>query len=361
MFKMPVPRPAGLRARVADLLAKAGAFFARRADAVSVACLTRRLREKDALIDAQAAALAHSAKIFDRASCAARIGVWQCSLPDETLSWTDVIFDIFDMPRSAMPNRETTLACYTEASARELKERRSRAIAERSGFSMDAEIVTAKGNRRWMRITATVECEADVPVRIFGIKQDITEAKILLDQTRYLADFDVMTGLANRAQFQTKLAEFCKAHERPGAQAALLLIDLDGFKAVNDTYGHTTGDDCLKQAADRLRLVCSRAGLIARVGGDEFAVLLQPGTDSNAIADLAQDIVQIIRRPIHVDDLRLQIGASVGVALVDGQTPSELFHRADMTLYAAKAAGRNTFRMFAPSDRQPLHAPRNAA
>jgi predicted signal transduction protein with EAL and GGDEF domain len=90
-------------------------------------------------------------------------------------------------------------------------------------------------------------------------------------------------------------------------------------------------------------------------------VLLEPQADSNAIAELADAIVQITRRPIRVNDRRLQIGASVGVALVDGLTPSELFQRADTALYAAKAAGRNTFHIFEPSDRQPLHAPRSAA
>lgn len=361
MFTMPDPRPAGPLMRLAELFAKATALLARRRDAASIVCLTRQLREKDALIDAQAAALAHSAKIFNRASDAARIGVWECSLPEETLTWTDVIFDIFDMPRDRMPDRATTLACYTEASARELGERRSQAIATRSGFSMEAEIVTQKGNRRWMRITATVECEGDVPVRIFGIKQDITEAKIALDRTRYLANFDLMTGLANRTQFQAVLAEFCDEHGPLDTGAALLLIDLDGFKAVNDTHGHAVGDDCLKQAAERLHSVGNGARLIARVGGDEFAVLLQPQADGHALAKLANDIVRILGRPMHLPERRLQIGASVGVALVDGLTPSELFQRADTALYAAKAAGRNTFRIFERSDRQPLYAPRSAA
>lgn len=361
MFKMPAPRHTAPLLRLTDLFARAAGLFSRRRDAISIASLTHRLREQDALIEAQAEALAHSAKIFNRASDAARIGVWQCSLPDETLTWTDVVFDIFDLPRDRMPDRQMTLSCYTEASARELVERRRQAIADCSGFSMDAEIITVKGNRRWMRITATVECEDGRPVRIFGIKQDITEAKILLDRTRYLADFDVMTGLANRAQFQTKLAAFCADHGRPGEQAALLLIDLDGFKAVNDTHGHASGDLCLQQAAERLRNVCGHAGLIARVGGDEFAVLLQPTADRNAITSLARDIVQIIRRPIQITDHRLQIGASVGMAMVDGLTPSELFQRADTALYAAKAAGRNTFRVFEPTERRPLLEPRSAA
>lgn len=359
MFSTPDPRTAGPAQRFVDLLTRAASCLTRRHGALSIADLTRRLREKDALIEAQAEALAHSEKIFKRASDAARIGIWQCSLPDETLTWTDVVYDIFDMPHETAPDRNTVVACYTEHSTRKLQACRAQAIATRSGFSMDAEIITPKGNRRWIRITATVECEGDVPVRIFGIKQDITEAKILLERTRYLADFDVMTKLANRAQFQTKLAEFCAENARPGALAALLLVDLDGFKAVNDTFGHASGDDCLKVAAERLRDACGQTELIARIGGDEFAVLLQPQPTPQAITDLAGEIVRVLSRPMQLADRRLQISASVGVALVDGMAPSDLFQRADTALYAAKAAGRNAFHIFEPS--QPLAAPRDAA
>ncbi|WFS00329.1 sensor domain-containing diguanylate cyclase [Rhizobium tumorigenes] len=323
--------------------------------------LEQQLREKEATIAEQVEALAQGRRIFNRAAEAARIGIWQCSLPDETLTWTDVVYDIFDLPRDLQAGRAATLACYTPSSAKELQEKRRLAIETRSGFTMDAEIVTQKGNHRWVRITATVECEGDEPVRIFGIKQDITDAKLLFDRTRHLADFDMMTGLANRAQFQLRLAALCEEHDRSKAPAALLLVDLDGFKAVNDTYGHATGDACLIEAAERLRAVCSRAHLIARIGGDEFAVLLEQDAERGTVNDIANDIVQIVRRPMILGDLLLNIGASVGVALADGSGPSELFQRADTALYAAKAAGRNTFSIFEPSERQTLCAPRSAA
>ena len=348
---------------IRERLTKAAAFFGRSSYAAIINRLLLELQQRDAVIEAQALALAHSRKTFDHSSAAARIGVWECSLPDETLTWTDVVYDIFDLPRGTMPDRRATLALYTEASAAELKMRRSQAIAERSGFSMEAEIVTSRGNHRWIRITATVECEDSVPVRIFGMKQDITDAKNLFDRTRYLADFDMMTGLANRAQFQTKLPIFCEDHSHAVDAAALLLVDLDGFKIVNDTYGHAAGDDCLQETADRLRKVCRDAPLIARLGGDEFAVLFQPGAGKSAIAALADDIVQILRRPMHHADRHLQIGASVGVAFVDGSSPTELYQRADMALYAAKAAGRNTFHIFNPTapEARANYRPRSAA
>lgn len=347
--------------RLSGFLTKAASFFRQDRDAATIARLTMELTAKDALIREQEQALAHSRKIIERSSAAARIGVWECSLPDETLTWTDVVYDIFDLPRGSALNRTEVLTCYCPTVVEELNARRARAIRERSGFTMDAEILTALGNRRWVRLTATVECEDDIPIRIFGMKQDITEEKIMLDRTRYLAEFDPLSGLANRSRFQTVLADFCDRHVEPRSLAALYMIDLDGFKAVNDTFGHAAGDDCLQEIARRLTVICGGAILIARLGGDEFAVLVGPRTESRMIDELAIAIVRDISRPVDLGDRTATLGGSVGIALSDGSSPSELFRKADAALYAAKAAGRNTFRRFAPDQPQGATSPRSAA
>ncbi|WP_415914786.1 diguanylate cyclase domain-containing protein [Rhodopseudomonas palustris] len=311
------------------------------------AALQSQVDAQAALIRELSASLAHSRKIFDRSSAAARIGVWECTLPDESLSWTDVVYDLFDLPRGAVLNRRQLLDCYPEESARALHRLRSSAIEQLSGFSLDTEIVTVKGNRRWIRITATVESEDGVAVRIFGIKQDITDEKILADRTRYLAEFDVVTGLANRGRFQSTLAQLDEAADaRPFG--ALLLVDLDEFKAVNDCFGHAAGDECLKQAGQRISKACGDARLVARFGGDEFAVLLGSHQRFAEISEIARSIIEEMRRPIVFHGHELQLGASVGVALVDGCTASQLFVMADKALYAAKEAGRGTFRIHKP-------------
>ncbi len=302
--------------------------------------LLAELAAKDALLREQAAALAHSRKIFARASEAARIGVWECSLPDEALQWSDVTYDIFDLPRGAPLVRAELVKRFTGESAAELRRLRDRAISERSGFVMEAEIVTFRDRRRWLRVTATVELENNAPVRIFGMKQDITEQKILLDRTRYLAEFDQMTGLANRTQFQARFNALTQAGE-----GALLLVDLDGFKAVNDTRGHAVGDECLKEAARRLQAACAGADLVARLGGDEFAVLAGPRLGRTATADCARAIVEALARPVMYEGAALRLGASVGVAFVGGHAAEAVFKMADAALYAAKAAGRNGFRV----------------
>ena len=334
--------------RLADRLADMISSIARRQDEGTSQRIQAELDAMETRIRQQAAALAHSQRLFDQSSAAARIGIWECSLPDETLRWTDVVYDIFDLPRGAALDRDTIVSYYAPESANELQRRRSRAVEERSGFSMDAEIVTAKGHRRWMRITATVECVGDTPVRIFGMKQDITEQKILLDQTRYLAEYDPMTGLANRSQFQAKLSDQCKRAKQATRSGALLLVDLDGFKNVNDTLGHAVGDECLKVVAQRLAKECQTAEIVARIGGDEFAVLTHPQVDIDAIVALARAIVTSLSEPIEHDGKTLRLGASVGIAVIDTAIPSEVFKHADTALYAAKAAGRNRFQIFEP-------------
>ncbi|SDA96289.1 diguanylate cyclase domain-containing protein [Mesorhizobium qingshengii] len=314
----------------------------RRRDAATIARLKAELAAQAALIASQEVSLAHSRKIFDRASVAARLGVWECSLPDVQLQWTDVVYDLFDLPRGSALDRAEIVKCYPAESRKALETMRSRAIEERSGFTLDAEITTFAGRSRWIRITATVECEDGVPVRIFGIKQDITEEKSQSDRMRHLAEFDAMTGLANRGRFQARLA-----HTDEGRPlGALLLIDLDGFKAVNDTFGHVVGDECLKTAAQRLADVCGEADLVARVGGDEFAVLLGAHLDRGAVSGLARRIIEAMGKPVAAGGQSLKLGASVGIAFAATGAPCDLFLQADTALYAAKAAGRNTFRIF---------------
>ncbi|KIZ47784.1 MULTISPECIES: sensor domain-containing diguanylate cyclase [Rhodopseudomonas] len=318
-------------------------------DAEVIAALRAQLQDQAEKLREQTALLAHSRKIFDRASAAARIGVWECTLPDETLVWTDVVYDIFDLPRGSELERGEMLKCYPDDSARELHKRRSIAIEQCSGFSLDTEIVTVKGNRRWIRITASVESVDGVAVRIFGIKQDITDEKILADRNRYLAEVDAVTGLANRSRFQSVLLEELDPNADAGKPfGALLLIDLDEFKAVNDSFGHAVGDECLKQAGQRIRSACGDARLVARIGGDEFAVILGARLQFADISEAARAIVEKMRSPIALHGHRLQLGVSVGIALVDGCTPDQLFMMADAALYAAKAAGRNTFRIHKP-------------
>jgi diguanylate cyclase (GGDEF)-like protein len=158
---------------------------------------------------------------------------------------------------------------------------------------------------------------------------------------QYVAEHDMMTGLANRTQFQARLAEICEPH-RPGG--ALMLVDLDGFKEVNDTFGHDVGDECLVEISRRLSAECLCADLVARIGGDEFAVIFGPTVSQQKIEGVAQRIIGIAEKPINCSGRILKVGASIGYAFAQGEAPVAVFAAADRALYAAKAAGRLTFR-----------------
>lgn len=280
-------------------------------------------------------------ELFDKSFKAARIGIWECTLPDETITWTDTVYELFDLePRSAL-TRDATVALYSPESRKKLNEARSAAIRDGEGFSLDAEIITAQGNHRWIRITAIVERDDGVPVRLFGMKQDITAEKMMFDHIRRLAETDTMTGLASRARFETVFDEVVSV--APSTSKALLLVDLDSFKAVNDRLGHQAGDDCLREAGRRLSEAVPEAILIARLGGDEFAILHDCGSLKN-LEDICKRIVTKLEWWVGPAPNKLKVSASVGAAMIlPGIPAKDIFAEADKALYVVKASGKNSF------------------
>lgn len=330
------PRSTAMAARLAGVAREAAAVYEIERQKRVIAAQRVTIADYAALED-------HRLDLFDRASSTAKIGLWQCTLSDNKLTWTRGVFDLFELPYDTPLNREATLGLYTPEGRQRMEAARAAAIATCSEFSINCEIITAKGNRRWMRLTGAVEARDGVAHRIFGMKQDITEEKLMADRNRYLAEYDAMTGLANRALFQSRLDQLDAGI---GQVSALLLVDLDGFKQVNDTYGHAVGDDCLKEAAQRLLRSCGDVELVARIGGDEFAVLLGSRFTASDAAELASDIVTSIADAMDCGGRKLTLGASVGVAQYRGGSSDDLFRQADIALYAAKADGRNTSRFY---------------
>jgi diguanylate cyclase (GGDEF)-like protein len=286
----------------------------------------------------------HRQHLIERASATARIGIWSCSLPDEKLVWTDGVYDLFELPRGSEIDRAQILRMYTPDSARRMQELRAHAIATLGDFNFDAEIITTSGQRRWMRITATVDGVDGKARRIFGMKQNITEEKLLAERTRRLAETDALTGLANRSLFQARLDDLHGAISGSPVDA-LLLVDLDRFKAINDELGHAQGDACLIEAGRRLTACCPHGTLVARIGGDEFAIL----TDANAGLDgdaLCAAIIGAFKKPFHLAGQSRQLGASLGMARRSDHDADTLYRNADTALYQAKSAGRGTWRLY---------------
>jgi diguanylate cyclase (GGDEF)-like protein len=177
--------------------------------------------------------------------------------------------------------------------------------------------------------------------------EDITEQRQNEARIQHLARHDALTDLPNRIEFLEQMARTEAALKR-GEMAAVLYIDLDHFKAVNDTLGHAVGDEVIKQAAVRLWGTSRESDLLARLGGDEFALLLRPVESADAAAKVADRIIKTISAPMNIGGQRIEIGASVGIAVGpgDGVSTDTLVKNADLALYKAKSEGRSTYHFF---------------
>lgn len=203
----------------------------------------------------------------------------------------------------------------------------------------------------WLEISfsLTKDFESGRPDGYVASLRDITRRKEAEQQIAHMAVHDALTGLPNRTLFRDRLQREVARAERQSSSFAVLALDLDGFKAVNDALGHPAGDALLHAVARRLTESIRDNDTVARLGGDEFAIILsgldQPQTASAA----AQRVIEAVNRPFSLEDRSVSVGLSVGIALGQAGLDAEaLFKNADVALYRSKAAGRNTFRFYEP-------------
>ncbi|MDE2413091.1 MAG: diguanylate cyclase, partial [Sphingomonadales bacterium] len=178
---------------------------------------------------------------------------------------------------------------------------------------------------------------------------DVTASRQNQRDASRLAQYDSLTGLANRHRMGKRLDATLSAYKAAKRSCAILMLDLDRFKQVNDTLGHPAGDELLKQVAHRLqRVVTEKGSEIGRLGGDEFQIMLPDIDDRGRLGEISRTIITMLSQPYQIDGSRCVIGASVGVAIApyDGVTSEELVRSADLALYASKGGGRGQFRFY---------------
>ncbi len=182
-----------------------------------------------------------------------------------------------------------------------------------------------------------------------GLLQEVRRQR---DEIARLADYDLLTGLPVARLANDRLDMACLHAARSGGRAALLFIDLDGFKAVNDAAGHETGDRCLKEIADRLQQALRAEDTVSRVGGDEFVVIMHTLSDRDGAAQLAGKLVEEIARPIGLGERQFTLGASVGIAIYpdDGTDGPTILRRADHAMYQVKRGGKNGYAFAGPEN-----------
>lgn len=221
---------------------------------------------------------------------------------------------------------------------------------EISGFQMEKRYLLPDGAPVWINVTiAPIYVDDKTQPHHLAMIEDITERKVTEEKIKQLAFYDPLTQLPNRRLFQDRLEHGISAARREGTQFALLMIDLDYFKAVNDNFGHLAGDELLQQVATRILARLRHTDTIARLGGDEFVVLLEDIARTDDAARVAEEIVAELTKPFCLSqNNNVQIGASIGISLYPehGEAPEILMDHADTALYQAKDAGRGCFAYF---------------
>ncbi|MDO9364820.1 MAG: diguanylate cyclase [Methylotenera sp.] len=199
----------------------------------------------------------------------------------------------------------------------------------------------------WLSINVIFNADGSKRLHV-AIFSDITDKKKADELIWKQANYDHLTQMPNRSLFRDRLEQEIKMSHRLSQSAALLFIDLDHFKAVNDTLGHDAGDVLLVQAADRISQCVREADTVARMGGDEFTVILSQLGDTKHAGRVAQNIIEQLSQPFIISGATLNISASIGIAFCpqDGKSVEQLLKNADKSMYAAKAAGRGRFNYF---------------
>lgn len=213
------------------------------------------------------------------------------------------------------------------------------------------DIVNSKKDGRDLHIRLSINAVRDDAQQIshyVAIFTDISERVEAEEKLRTMAHYDFLTGLANRSLFTDLLKNAVKRSKRHSSMFALMFIDLDRFKPVNDLYGHEVGDKLLQQIARRLQKILRSDDIVARLGGDEFVILLEDIKKASDASLVAQNIIDEINQPICIDEIKLDVGCSIGISLFpqDGADNIALLNSADIAMYAAKAAGRNSYFYF---------------
>ncbi|MFB9568151.1 putative bifunctional diguanylate cyclase/phosphodiesterase [Saccharopolyspora hordei] len=222
---------------------------------------------------------------------------------------------------------------------------------ERDQFRVEKQFSRPDGGTVWTEmIVSLVRDEDGLPLYQVALIEDVTDRLMLQERLRHQAMHDPLTRLPNRALFLERLTRVLRDHG-PEDRVALCYMDLDGFKVINDSLGHHVGDDLLVAVADRLAAVVHGDDrLVARMGGDEFVILLQSSAGTDQAVEVADTVLDALNEPFRVGGHELSVGASIGIVErpVSGQTAAELMRDADVTLYWAKSDGKGRWALFDP-------------
>ncbi len=296
------------------------------------------------------AALRESESQLRLAMDAAQLGMWYWETDSDRFTYSEGLNVLFGRPA------ESSLANYRDLRERVHPDDRDlvdatlrHAIKQGDDFSADFRVVWPDGSVHWIANRGQVHRGTDGrALRLIGVAMNITERKIAEQRVAHMAHHDALTGLPNRVLLRDRIQQAIAQAHRNGTQLAVLFLDLDRFKTINDSLGHQLGDRLLQSVASRI-LVCVREGdTVSRVGGDEFVIVI-PGIGSASDASgVAGKILEVLASAFHLHGNDLHVAASIGISLypADGSDAETLMRNADTAMYHAKDSGRGNFQFF---------------
>ncbi|MCF6204482.1 MAG: EAL domain-containing protein [Methylococcaceae bacterium] len=319
-----------------------------------------------------------------KAQKVAKLANWEYNVVDKSFKWSETMYDLLDINPQKMETilLEDFFQRIPEPDLYTVQQAITNCIENNISFDLEHLLITGEGQHKIVsHLASVIKNELNDIVEYVGTLQDITERRCTEDQIRSLAYFDSLTGLMNRESFLTSIDAVLSGNEKYDLLSALLFIDLDDFKRVNDTLGHELGDLLLCEIADRLKQCVRTAeqdreyqtdnhrmiknplpdGVVrlnsidiqrfdlARLGGDEFTIFLTDIPNEEVAASVSKRLLKALEKPFILDGYEVYVTFSIGIAIspYDGESMQVLLKNADTAMYSAKTNGKNTFRFYA--------------
>jgi diguanylate cyclase (GGDEF)-like protein/PAS domain S-box-containing protein len=299
--------------------------------------------ERTATLEEQTRSLGRDRERLAEAQRIAHIGSWEWDVGPDILTWSEELHRIFGVdPATFRPTYAAYLGMIHPEDREPVRAELNDCRENPRAFAFDHRIVRPDGEVRWLSCEGLAELDATgAVVRFRGTAQDVTGRRRAEEELAHQAVHDALTGLPNRLLVTERLEQALTRSSRSGSEVAVLFVDLDRFKLVNDGRGHAAGDGLLVTVADRLRRVVRSDDVVARFGGDEFVVVCEGRTASLESGLVAERITDALREPVVIDGQEVFLSASIGIAVSDGgDSPESLLRDADAAMYRAKAKGR---------------------
>jgi diguanylate cyclase (GGDEF)-like protein/PAS domain S-box-containing protein len=298
------------------------------------------------------------ADIIDNAQRVAKFGTWDWESSNDEHYWSDGLYEILDLDKEQQASMKHFLIALHEDDRVRVRQAILHALKEKLPFELEARIRLSNGDERVVQQRGLVkQIGKSDRVRMTSIVYDITERKESEKRLAYLANYDTLTGMPNRNLFQDRLKHAMAQAERKRAEVALLYLDLDHFKAVNDALGHHAGDELLIEAAHRIRQNIRDGDTAARLGGDEFTIVIEQFDAKSQVAVVAEHLLKSLNKSYQIDTHEVFVSASMGITFYpsDGEDVDTLLKNADSAMYLAKEEGRNSYHFYTEELNQRAH------